>query len=89
MPSELARDRDRDDRAALPALLERTPTRVQTTGATIGLSTDRRGLSLPAARKLRALAQWSPLLPSRLDEQPSRVRVAGLGDRTEAAALAA
>lgn len=71
------------------APLECVPALMETAGASVGLSTDRGWLSLPPPRRHRALSQRPPLLPGRLDRQPARVGVAGLGDPAEAAPLAA
>jgi hypothetical protein len=86
---ELPGDGDRDDGAALAAPLERVPACVETAGASVGAGTDGGWLALASALQRRARSQRSPLLPGRFDEQAAGMGVTGLGDRAEAAALAA
>ena len=57
MAGEFARDRDRDDGAALAAALERVPAMVEAAGAAVGLGAYRGRLSLAASRERRALPQ--------------------------------
>jgi hypothetical protein len=51
---ELARDRDRDDRAPLATPLERVPALVQPAGALVGAGADRGRLAAAATLKRRA-----------------------------------
>ena len=87
---ELARDGDRDDRAALAALaVEALPAAVQ---ALLGLPGDREhvgALAGLAALERLALGRGSALGPGRFDQQPAAVAGAGLGDLALPAALAA
>src|SRR3954447_23484882 len=86
---EFARDRDRDDGAPLAALFERVPTCVEAAGALVSAVADGGGLALPALLERRAGPQRPALMPGCFDQEPSRVRVAGLGDAAEATPLAA
>jgi hypothetical protein len=85
---ELTGDRDRDDCAPFAAPLECVPAPVEPACALVGTRAYRGGLPLATLLERRACPQRSPLVPGRLDEQPARVRVAGLGDRAQAAPLA-
>jgi len=87
--SELAGDRDRDDRAWLASLLEVLPAAVEAVGAVVGLETDERGLAGAAPLERCAWSWRASLVPGRLDQQPACVAVAGLRDRSLAAARAA
>ena len=89
MPGEFARDGDRDDRSSLTASFERVPAGVETACALVGARADRSWLALAASLERRARTEVAALMPGRLDKQPAGVRVAGLGDRAEAALLAA
>ena len=63
MARELARDGDRDDRAAFPAPLERVPALVEPSRAPVGAGAYRGGLALSALGEGCAFAQRPPLLP--------------------------
>jgi hypothetical protein len=86
---ELAGDCDGDDRSALAASLEVPPATVELLGDRLCLGADEGGLSGPSAIEGDACAERSPLVPGRFDEQSAGVAVAGLGDPTLAALLAA
>ena len=87
---ELARDGDHDDRARLASGLERVPASVQPAGAAVGLGSHGERACLSRLRSSVTLRRGAAaLVPGGLDQQPARVRVAGLGDRALAAALAA
>ena len=88
MAGELARDRDRDDRAPFAAPLERLPALMQSARALVGARPDRRRLPLAAPLERNARPQRSPLVLGRFDEQSACVRVAGFGDCALAASLA-
>lgn len=88
MPGELTCNRDGDDRASLAAGLEGVPAVVEPAGALVGASPDRSRLTLSAPLERRARAQRTTLVPGSLNEQPARVRVAGLRNRAQTAALA-
>jgi hypothetical protein len=85
---ELAGDGDRDDRAPLAAPLECVPALVERSSALVGTRAHRGGLPVSTRLERRACPRRPPLMPGRLDEQPARVRVAGLGDRAQAPPLA-
>lgn len=83
---ELASDRDRDDPAGLAAaVLELAPASVQSPLRFPG-DVDDLG-SVAALAHLERLADRgpTPVMPRGLDQQPSRVRGPGLGDRPESA----
>src|SRR4051794_37352382 len=86
---ELARDGDRDERAALAALLgEPAPGAPE---ALLRLPGDRDhvlGLAGLAPCDLAARARAAAIVPGRLDEQPARVARARLRDRAEAPLIA-
>src|SRR4051812_8588745 len=87
---EFARDGDRDDRAALAALsVESLPDVVQASLRLPGDLDDVGGLSVLSATQRLALRRRAAVVPGGLDQQPSRVPAAGLGDRPEPALLAA
>src|SRR3954469_1198569 len=85
--SELARDRDDDDRARLASGLECVPASVQPAGAAPGpgLHSDRVAVSSPLERDTPA--RGTALMPGGLDQQPAHMAVARLGDPALAAAL--
>jgi hypothetical protein len=85
---ELARDGDGDDRASFAAVLECVPALVEAACALVGTCADRGGLSLSAPLERCTRPQRPALVPGRLDQQPARVRVAGLGDRAQPPPLA-
>jgi hypothetical protein len=86
--SELARDCDGDDRAALAAPFKHQPASVETARRSARRGRVRR---LPGFAEVARRARFrgvSPLVPGRFDQKPTGVRVAGPGDRAEAAVLA-
>src|SRR5205814_1287515 len=87
--SELARDRDDDDRARLAPCLERLPTCVQPAGAALRLGLHRERLAVASAFERDAPTRRAALVPGGLDQQPADVTVTGLGDRALSAPLAA
>src|SRR5450432_1642717 len=79
---QFAGDGDRDDRAAFAALgLESLPDLVQASLGLPGDLDDVGGLSGLAAAQRLALRGRAAVMPCGLDQQPSRVAAAGLGDR--------
>jgi len=78
--SQPARDGDGDNGAPLAAPLERLPASVQAAGAAVGPCADRGRMSLSTSPGLDAVTRRQPLMPGRLNQQPARVRVAGLGE---------
>src|SRR5712691_5558133 len=86
---ELAGDGDHDDRAGFASGLERVPAPVEPAGAAVGLSLYRRWLAVASACEQGADPVRVALVPGGLDQEPTRVRVAGLGDRALAAPFAA
>ena len=87
---ELARDGDRDDRAAFAALnVESLPDAVQPALGLPGDLDDESGLSVPAAAQRLALGGCAALMPCCFDQQPAGVPAAGLGDRALPAFLPA
>jgi hypothetical protein len=82
---EFAGDGDHDDRAGLASGLERVPAPVESAGAAVGLSLYRRWLAVASACEHGAHPLRAALVPGGLDQEPTRVRVAGLGDPALAA----
>src|ERR671922_1171113 len=79
---ELARARDRDGAGRLAAVLaQMRPTLVQAALRAPGDLNDARVLSGLAGGELAADARTAPVVVGGLDQQPARVRRAGLGDR--------
>src|SRR5438445_5411891 len=78
---ELARDGDHDDRAGLASRLERVPASVQPGGAAVRLGSYGERLACAPAFKRDAQARRAALVPGGLNKEPTRMCVAGLGDR--------
>jgi len=86
---EFAGDGDHHDRAGLASALERVPASVQPAGAAVCLGSHGERLACASAFERDAQARWAALVPGGLDQETTRVRVAGLGDRALAASLPA
>src|SRR4029453_6700103 len=78
---KLAGDRDHADRRALAPSVQPTPALVEPAVATLGPLPDHSGLTGLAALQLPAQPIWLAVMPGSLDQQPSGMAVAGLGDR--------
>ena len=78
---KLAGDRDHADRGALGSSVQPTPALVEPAVATLGPLPDHGGLTGLAALQLPAGPIRLAVMPGRLDQQPSGMAVAGLGDR--------
>ena len=89
MPGEFAGDRDHDDRAGLASGFERVPACVEPVAAPFGLGSHSEGLAFASAFESDAQPCRAALVPGGLDQQPTGVRVAGLGDRALTAPLPA
>ncbi len=89
MSGEFAGDGDHDDRAGLASALERLPASVKPAGAPVRLRSHGERLACASAFERDAQARWAALVPSGLDQETTRVRVAGLSDRALAASLPA
>jgi hypothetical protein len=77
---QLAGDRDDRDRAALVAVIEAGPALVQASVAGLGAVQDRGRLPAGTSGSFPARAQRSAVVPGGLDQQPTGMGVAGLGD---------
>src|SRR5438034_5420148 len=86
---EFAGDGDYHDRAGLASALERVPASVKPAGAPVRLRSHGERLACASAFERDAQAGRAALVPGGLDQEPARVRVAGLGDRALAAPFAA
>ena len=89
MSGQLARDRDCDDGSSLAARFKRVPAGVETARAAIGLSPNGSRLAAPASFERNAHARRASLVPGCLDQEPTGVGVACLGDRSLATPLTA
>ena len=89
MSGELAGDRDHDDRAGLASGLEGVPASVEPAAASLGLGSDGEGLACASAFQGDAQAGGAAVVPGGLDQEPTCMSVAGLGDRALAASLPA
>src|SRR6266699_4015079 len=86
---EFAGDGDDHDRAGLASALEGVPASVKPAGAAVRLRSHGERLACASACERDAQARWAALVPGGLDQETTRVRVTGLGDRALAAPLAA
>ena len=85
---ELAGDRDAADGGALVARVKGDPALMEAAVGTLGTLAHCCWLAFAAADQLAAGPVGAAVMPGGLDQQSARVRVAGLGDRALAAALA-